>query len=122
MRLLERMQANPTINALVWLGGIVGTVVVASVGGAFAADARYVKKEEVQAVAQQTDKATKELKEQIEYNADVNRKRQLEDNIFKYNLIPEKQRTQADKAMAERYKQERQDLIEQWQRQGKPLR
>jgi len=46
-------------------------------------------------VANEEAKTTRKL---IEYQADVNRKRQLEDNIFQYNLKPDKAKTQADKA------------------------
>ena len=122
MRILEKMQTNPTINALVWLGGIVLTVVGASIGGAFAADERYMKKEEALIAIKAANDEAKATRKLIEYQADVNRKRQLEDNIFQYNLKPDKQKTQADKAMAERYKQERQDLMERWQREGMPLK
>lgn len=116
------MQTNPTINALVWLGGIVITVVTVSVGGAFAADERYVKKEEAIVAVQQAKQEAAETRKLIEYQSDLNRKRQLEDNIFQYNLKPEKSKTQADRAMVERYKLERQDLIDRWQREGKPLK
>lgn len=122
MRILERIQANPTINALVWLGGILITVITVSIGGAFAADERYMKKEEAVKAIEAANKEAKETRKLIEYQADVNRKRQLEDNIFQYNLKPDKQKTQADKAMAERHKQERQDLMDRWQREGMPLK
>lgn len=122
MRIVERMQSNPTINALVWLGGILITVVTVSMGGAYAADDRYMKKDEALKAIQVQQQQAEETRKLIEYQADVNRKRQLEDNIFMYNLKPERQRSQADRAMAERYKTERQDLIERWQREGKPLK
>jgi len=122
MKILERIQSNPTVNALVWLGGIVIAVVTASIGGAFAADERYMKKEEALSAMRVANEEAKETRKLIEYQADVNRKRQLEDNIFQYNLKPDKAKTQADRAMAERYKLERQDLIDRWQREGKPLK
>jgi hypothetical protein len=122
MRILERIQANPTVNALVWLGGIVLAVVTASIGGAFAADERYMRKDEAMVALKAANEEAKTTRKLIEYQADVNRKRQLEDNIFQYNLKPDKQKTQADRAMAERYKLERQDLIDRWQREGMPLK
>lgn len=122
MWIIERMSANPTINALVWLGSIVFTITAASVGGAFAADARYMKREEAELALAAQDKQAKETRKLIEYQADLNRKRQIEDNIFQYNLKPDKAKTQADRAMAERYKLERQDLIDRWSREGMPLK
>jgi len=122
MRILERMQENPTINALVWLGGIVITVTTISVGGAFAADERYMKKADAELAIQVQAKQADETRKLIEYQSDAARKKQLEDNIFMFNLKKEKDKTTTDKAMVERYKQERQDMMDRWQREGRPLK
>ena len=122
MRLIQRMKTNPTINALVWLGGIIGAVVVFTVGAAFGADSRYMLKTEGLQAIQVAAASAAETRKLIEYQADSNRKKQLEDNIFMYNLKPEKQKTQGDRAMVERYKLERQDMMDRWQREGRPLK
>jgi len=116
------MQENPTINALVWLGGIVITVTTISVGGAFAADERYMKKADAELAIQVQAKQADETRKLIEYQSDAARKKQLEDNIFMFNLKKEKDKTTTDKAMVERYKQERQDMMDRWQREGRPLK
>jgi hypothetical protein len=116
------MQENPTIYALVWLGGIVITVTTISVGGAFAADERYMKKADAELAIQVQAKQADETRKLIEYQSDAARKKQLEDNIFMFNLKKEKDKTTTDKAMVERYKQERQDMMDRWQREGRPLK
>lgn len=120
--MLEKLMDNPMVKGLVWFVSITSGIAIVSVGAAFGMDERYSKKEDVAAVQVQADKNAKETRKLIEYQADLNRKRQIEDNLFQYNLKPDKQKTQADKAMAERYKLERQDLIDRWQREGQPLK
>jgi alcohol dehydrogenase class IV len=120
--MFDKLMNNPTIKGLAWFVSITSGIAVVSVGAAFGMDERYSLKTDVVAVQVQADKNARDTRKLIEYQADLNRKRQIEDNLFQYNLKQDKQKTQADRAMAERYKQERQDLIERWMREGQPLK
>ena len=124
-----RLWDNPYIKGLVWFVGVVIAVGSTTLSAAAWVESRYAKTEEVQAVrtdvvaqAKQVDVSTKQLEVKIEYQADQNRKRTLEDALFKFDLTPEKQKTQTDRALAAKYQQEIREMNARWNQRGMPLK
>jgi hypothetical protein len=120
---------NPYVKGLVWFVGIAITIGTATLGGASAFDSRYAKADKVSEVeamvvaqAKQSDAATKQLEKKIEYQADQNRKRSLEDTLFKINVTPDKQRTPVDNALKAKYEQEIREMNQRWNAMGMPLK
>jgi|OpeIllAssembly_1097287.scaffolds.fasta_scaffold56284_2 hypothetical protein len=124
-----RLWDNPYVKGLVWFFGIAVGLVTSAFGAVEAFDRKYAKndaveqvKGEVVAQAKKQDDAQKALLLQIEYQADQNRKRTLEDQLFRIDMTPEKAKTQTDRALGAKYKQELNDLNDRWNRAGKPLK
>lgn len=121
--------SNPYIKTLMWFCAAVFGVVSTAFGVAHALDDKYAKAADVAKVqadllTQNTkiETATRSLQEQIEYQADVNRKRALETELLKFDLTPDARKTQVDKAMAQNYRREIREMMDRWNRAGKPLK
>lgn len=124
-----RLWDNPYIKGLTWFVGIAFLIVSSTISGATWIESRYAKTDEVAAVrgevlaqAGKIDASNKNLQLQIEYQSDRNRKRNLEDALFKYDMTPEKQRTQTDRALAAKYRQEIIEMNDRWNKLGMPLK
>jgi hypothetical protein len=129
LQMSARLWDNPYIKGLTWFVGVMVMVATATYSAAEAVDRKYAKaaeveqvKAEVVAQATKQEVAQKALITQIEYQADLNRKRALEDQLFRIDMTPEKAKTQTDRALGAKYKQELNDLNDRWNRAGKPLK
>lgn len=120
--------ANHNISALVWFVGVIAAVIV----GAAVVDDRYahavdfrLQSEQMQTMnksqSAQVDGLTSKLQTQIEYNADRQRKRLLEDQILRYDLTLDRDKKPIDRVLVQRYKSELQEMQERWNRARMPL-
>lgn len=124
-----KAQRNPYITGLIWFTGICAVVITSTLGGAAAFDLRYAKQEKMAAVetmviaqAAQQAAANKQLELKMEYQSDLNRKRNLEDHIFRFNMTPDKQKSQTDRAIVMKYEKEIDEMNRRWRQQGMPLK
>jgi hypothetical protein len=129
VQISARLWDNPYVKGLVWFAGITFALVSSAISSATWVESRYAKTEEVQAVknevlaqASRADQANKKLQLQMEYQSDRNRKRSLEDQLFKFEMTPERQKTQTDRALSTKYKQEIQEMNDRWNKIGMPLK
>jgi len=124
------MWDNPYVKGLIW--AIVGatTVATSAVGGyALAVDKEYAKKTDLadvkaEMVAQvgRQEVANLRLEKKVEFQADQNRKLNLQDQLFKFDMTPEKQKTQTERALAAKYRQEIVEMTERWKSTATPLK
>lgn len=91
-----------------WLAGLV-TALGTILGAAFTIDARYAHAGDVSAAIQAQRNATS-------YAVDQLRKQNLEDKIFELMLIPEQKRTDAQRAMLDRYRTQALEVDRRWTR------
>lgn len=97
--MIEKVKENPikfTISVV--------TLITMLVGAVLSVDSRYAKASDFE--KQQVS---------IQYSIDQLRKQSIDDKIFELELIPEKDRTQSDKARLEKYKRESKSIDSNWQ-------
>jgi hypothetical protein len=114
-----------------------GAWVFAIAGGTLGAwlwlDSYFVHRAEAQAmkaeytaqiaqIAQNSTAQTAELRLQIEYSADQNAKRQIDNTLFQLEQIPPAQMKPQDRALYSKLLRDRQELVNLWNRRGRPLR
>lgn len=100
---------NGEVNvSLKWLAGVV-TALTIILGAAFTIDARYAHADDVQ-------KQITNMTTQTSYAADSLRKQMLEDKIFEIQLIPEKQRSDVQRAILDRYESQSKAIDQRWSR------
>lgn len=120
---------NPTIKVLTWLVSIVG----GSIGVWLWLDSYFVHRAEAQAMkaeyttqiaqlAQNSQRDAQELKLQVEYSADQNAKRVIDNRLFELEQIPPAQMKPSDRALYQKLLRDRQELVSLWNRRGRPLR
>lgn len=109
-----------TSTALKAWAAIVGSIVTI-VGGlamvnSYVAKAADVEAIKLEMVADRADAAAREKRFswKIDKSNDMQRKKYLEDKMFEYDQIPEGKHTQAERAINERNKRERYEIIRKW--------
>lgn len=95
------IQKAAQFQHIIYIFMFVGSVISA----ALFADDRY-------AHATEFNYHTQEMKRDVKQIAKEVRRQLLEDKIFELDLVPEHQRTQAHRALMNRYKQQLQELIQ----------
>ena len=89
------------------------------------AEAASMKKEYTEQIAQvvaANNAQVNELKMQIEYSADQNAKRAIDNQLFQLEQIPQDKLKPQDRALYEKLKRDRAELVNLWNRRGRPLR
>ena len=109
-----------TSTALKAWAAIIGSLTVI-IGGLAALNSYVAKAADVQAIRLElaTTAATdaereKRFARKIDKSNDLQRKKYLEDRIFEYDQLPERQHTQVERAINERNKRERIEIIRRW--------
>lgn len=69
-----------------------------------------------------TAKAVDDVRMQIEFSADTNAKRSIDNQLFTLEQIPYGQMKPEQRAVYEKLKRDRQELVNLWNRRGRPLR
>jgi hypothetical protein len=59
---------------------------------------------------------------QIEYSADTNAKRSIDNQLFQLEQIPPSQLKPQDRALYQKLVRDRAELVDLWNRRGRPLR
>lgn len=59
---------------------------------------------------------------QIEYSADTNAKRSIDNQLFQLEQIPPQQLKPQDRALYQKLVRDRAELVDLWNRRGRPLR
>lgn len=122
---------NPLVKGLIWFVGIAVSISVTTTGVIAFADGRYhhrfpedmyQRQAEALQVAAATDQKLDALRLQVEWSADNNAKRAIEGELFKLEQIPPQRLTPADRAIYEKLKRDRRELVDRWNRIGRPLR
>lgn len=62
------------------------------------------------------------VQEQIEYSADQNAKRAIDNQLFQLEQIPPQMMKPQDRALYSKLLRDRQELVSVWNRRGRPLR
>jgi len=65
---------------------------------------------------------TAEIRLQIEYSADLNAKRQIDNELYRLRQIPVQQLRPQDVAFKAKLETDREDLMRAWLQRGRPLR
>jgi hypothetical protein len=63
-----------------------------------------------------------ETNAQIEYSADLNAKRQIENKLFELEQIPSNQLRPQDRALYQKLQRDRKEMVDLWIQRGRPLR
>lgn len=71
---------------------------------------------------QSSQRLADELRLQIEYSADQNAKRSIDNQLFQLEQIPPGQLRPQDRALYEKLKRDRAELVNIWNRRQRPLR
>jgi hypothetical protein len=85
-------------------------------------DERYAKAQELVAQASQIKQLESNVQNQIAYSQDMQRKRQAEDYILRYDMTPPQKRSDADTAIANKYRQEVVEINQRWNRPNLQLK
>ena len=92
---------------------IIGALAMVNSYVAKAADVEAIRADMVLAAAADAERE-KRFSWKIDKSNDMQRKKYLEDKIFEYEQIPDGKHTQAEKAINERNKRERIEIIRRW--------
>lgn len=119
------MPESPQAKFWTWAAGIMTATSVVLLG----LDATFMRKvaaeemrtEFVAQVSTQT-KQFAEVQLQIEYAADRNVLRSIDNELFKLEQLPDHRLLAQDRAVLSRLRRERQELIDLWNRRGRALR
>jgi len=120
---------SPQAKLLAWLVGIIGGTLAAWLWldsyFMHRAEAQTMREEYQTQIAQLSSAQItqqKALQEQIEYSADQNAKRQIDNQLFQLEQVPPAQLRPQDRALYSKLIRDRQELVSLWNRRGRPLR
>jgi hypothetical protein len=120
-------------HPIIWLLGLIAVCVTAALGGLVWAEDRYQNKAEAtnqlaQVKSYQAGEISalrgdvKAVREHIEYAADRNSKRYIEDQLFRLEQIAPHKQTDSDRAQIAKYRRDLRELTQHWAAKGTPLR
>jgi hypothetical protein len=120
-------------HPLIWFLGVIAACVVAALGGLVWAEDRYESKANAAAQLAQIKAQNaaeiqvlrgdvRAVKEHVEYAADRNSKRYIEDQLFKLEQIAPNKQTDSDRAQIAKYRRDLRELTQHWAAKGTPLR
>lgn len=123
------MPESPQAKFWAWVIGIV----IASIGGWLFLESFFLMRAEgaemkrdytAQIAALNASVANKldNTNTQIEYSADQNAKRQIDNKLFELEQIPPAQLKPQDRALYQKLQRDRAEMVDLWIRRGRPLR
>lgn len=117
------------MRATLWILGIIAAVAVAGVQGWVFADDRWMHRSDGEAMkadavrlAAATDTKLNDIQIQIQYSADQNAKRAIDNQLFQLEQIPLQQLRPQDRALYQKLLRDRAELVQAWNQRGRPLR
>ena len=124
-----QMPDSPQAKFWTWIVGIV----IASIGGwlflenffLMRAEGMEMKRDytaQIAATNSAVVNANMATQLQIEYSADTNAKRQIDNQLFQLEQIPPQQLKPQDRALYQKLQRDRAELVDLWNRRGRPLR
>lgn len=120
---------SPQAKFWTWAVGIAGATLVSwlFLDGHFmrAAAGAEMKAEYTAQIAAVNAAVTNKLNEtnlQIEYSADQNAKRSIDNQLFQLEQIPVQKLKPQDRALYQKLQRDRAELVDLWIRRGRPLR
>jgi len=124
-----QMPDSPQAKFWTWIVGIV----IASIGGwlflenffLMRAEGMEMKRDytaQIAATNSAVVNANMATQLQIEYSADTNAKRQIDNQLFQLEQIPPQQLKPQDRALYQKLQRDRAELVDLWSRRGRPLR
>ena len=124
-----QLPESPQAKFWTWVVGIV----IASVGGWIFLDEHFMRAAagaemkaeyttQIAAVNAAVVNANAATQLQIEYSADQNAKRQIDNQLFQLEQIPPQQLRPQDRALYQKLVRDRAELVDLWNRRGRPLR
>lgn len=98
---------------LAWLASVVGSIAVIS-GAAFWLITNLAWASDIAAIKESVKELAKQSRVNTEYAVDKLRKQNLEDQIFAIQLVPESRRTDAQRAMLDRFQSQAREVDQRW--------
>ena len=117
-----KVPEDPVFKALVGFLGVIAACISTAIGAWVYMDDRYQHKAEALILVAAQDAKLDDLRVQIEWSADRNSKRYIEDQLFKLEQIPSNKVSDNERAQMQKYKRDLRELIDVWVQKGKPLR
>lgn len=104
---------NTVLKYLIYLFTFTGTII----GSFLTVDSRYAHSDEVSKLKTEQQQVIIQNRYDLLQSSNLIRKQMLEDKIFDLQLIPEKDRTQYDKAKLNKYQSDIKDINDQLNQQ-----
>ena len=112
---------NPYAKGFAWIVGGAFALITGTVAATKYFDTEYFTKQEVLQYAQANTKQLESINTNTEFLIDRKEKKDIDKELFKLEQIPASKLTPADRAVYEKLKRERSDLVNSWAQRGRAL-
>lgn len=114
MNFKRRGEDITTISrSLKWVSGIVASVAIFA-GAVLSFDQTYARAADVEQMRVEVTTNIQQARVEARYSVDQLRKMTLEDKVYELNLVPFAKRTDAQRALLDRYLRQMRELNERW--------